>query len=157
MRDLMSFVEIDARAAGSIAAGMREMALADGREHPRELEMIALLESDLPGVPLPSVDIAALSTRDAQDAFLKSLALVALVDGALNDAESALIHRYGREMGRGEGEVSAVLKDVAEIMLSAFAGVTVFRQQAERIGKSLGLADDAISEVLDSSSSVSAG
>ena len=156
MRDLMSFVEIDARAAGSIAAGMREMALADGREHPRELEMIALLESDLPGVPHPSVDTATLSTRDAQDAFLKSLALVALVDGALNEAESELIYRYGREMGRSEGEVGAVLKDVAEIMLSAFAGVTVFRQQAERIGRSLGLADDAISEVLDSSPSSSA-
>jgi len=157
MRDLMNFVEIDDRAAGSIAAGMREMALADGREHPRELEMIALLESDLPGVPHPSVDVTALTSRDAQDAFLKSLALVALVDGALKDSESELIYRYGREMGRSEGEVSAVLKDVAEIMLSAFAGVTVFREQAERIGQALGLDNDDIAAVLDSPSSSSAG
>ena len=142
MRDLMSFVEIDDRAAGSIAAGMREMARADGLEHPRELEMIALLESDLPGIPHDAVEIASLTSRTAQDAFLKSLALVALVDGAL-------IHRYGREMGRSEGEVSAVLSDVAEVMLSAFAGVTVFREQAVNIGHALGLDDDAIALVLD--------
>lgn len=149
MRDLMSFVEIDDRAAGSIAAGMREMARVDGLEHPRELEMIALLESDLPGSASESVEIDALASRDAQDAFLKSLALVALVDGALKDSEAELIHRYGRELGRSEGEVGAVLKDVAEVMLSAFAGVTVFREQAMRIGQALGLADDAITAVLD--------
>lgn len=149
MRDLMSFVEIDDRAAGSIAAGMREMARADGREHPRELEMIALLESDLPGIPHDAVEIEALSSRTAQDAFLKSLALVALVDGALKDSESELIHRYGRELGRSEGEVSAVLNDVAEVMLSAFAGVTVFREQAVNIGHALGLGDEAIAAVLD--------
>lgn len=157
MRDLMSFVEIDDRAAGSIAAGMREMALADGQEHPRELEMIALLESDLSGVPHPSVDIAALTTRATQDAFLKSLALVALVDGALKDSESELIHRYGRELGRSAGEVSAVLKDVAQSMLSAFSGVTVFREQAEQIGQALGLADADIAGVLDDASAQSAG
>jgi hypothetical protein len=149
MRDLMSFVEIDDRAAGSIAAGMREMARADGLEHPRELEMIALLESDLPGIPHDAVEIASLTSRTAQDAFLKSLALVALVDGALKEQESELIHRYGREMGRSEGEVSAVLSDVAEVMLSAFAGVTVFREQAVNIGHALGLGDDAIALVLD--------
>ncbi len=149
MRDLMNFVEIDDRAAGSIAAGMREMAQADGLEHPRELEMIALLESDLPGISNDVVEIAALSSRTAQDAFLKSLALVALVDGALKEEEAELIHRYGREMGRSESDISAVLSDVAEVMLSAFAGVTVFREQAVNIGHALGLDDSAISLVLD--------
>ena len=150
MRDLMSFVEIDDGAAGTIAAGMREMARADGREHPRELEMIALLESDLPGIAHDAVELDTLSSRASQDAFLKSLALVALVDGALKESESELIHRYGREMGRSEGEVSAMLNNVAEIMLSAFAGVTVFREQAVHIGQALGLTDDAIAAVLDS-------
>ena len=150
MRDLMNFVEIDPAAASTIAAGMREMALADGHEHPRELEMIALLESDLPTRSGDdTVDVAALSSRELQDAFLKSLALVALVDGALQEPEAALIHRYGQEMGRGKGEVDAVLKDVAEVMLSNFAGVTVFREQAVRIGEALGLSADDIARVLD--------
>ena len=111
--------------------------------------MIALLESDLPGIPNDVVEIAALSSRTAQDAFLKSLALVALVDGALKEEEAELIHRYGREMGRSEGDISAVLSDVAEVMLSAFAGVTVFREQAMNIGHALGLDDSAIALVLD--------
>ena len=113
--------------------------------------------SDLSGVPHPSVDIAALTTRATQDAFLKSLALVALVDGALKDSESELIHRYGRELGRSAGEVSAVLKDVAQSMLSAFSGVTVFREQAEQIGQALGLADADIAGVLDDASAQSSG
>lgn len=150
MRDLMNFVDIDAKAAGSIAVGMREMALADGHEHPRELEMISLLESDLPeGEAAGDVQIETLDTRELQDAFLRSLALVALVDGALKPSESALIHGYGEKMGRSKGEVDAILKDVAQVMLSAFAGVTVFREQAVHIGQALGLNEGAISEVLD--------
>ena len=151
MRDLMSFVNIDTRAAGSIAVGMRKMAQADGQEHPRELEMIALLESDLPLAPTTTseVDLAAFHSRDLQDTFLKSLALVALVDGALKSSESELIHRYGRGMGLTEDDVAVVLQDVAEVMLSAFAGVTVFREQALQIGKALGLSDDSIARVLD--------
>ena len=77
----------------------------------------------------------------------------ALVDGALKEPESALIHRYGAEMGRSPEEVDAVLHDVATIMLSNFAGVTIFRDQAVQIGRSLGLDDDAISAVLDADAS----
>ena len=149
MRDLMNFVDLDPVAAGTIAAGMREMAMVDGQQHPRELEMIALLEADLPAQATDTVEVGSLKTREQQDAFLKSLALVALVDGALKPTEAALIHRYGQALGRAEGEVSAVLKDVAEIMLSNFAGVTVFREQAVRIGEALGLSAEDIARVLD--------
>ncbi|MFT4979865.1 MAG: hypothetical protein ACI8S6_005777 [Myxococcota bacterium] len=150
MRDLMNFVDIDGQAAGSIMVGMREMAMVDGNQHPRELEMISLLESDLNGEPGEAVQIDSLDTRELQDAFLKSLALVALVDGALKAEESELIYRYGEQLGRTTEEVAAVLHDVATVMLSAFAGVTIFRDQATQIGRSLGLDDASISDILDS-------
>lgn len=153
MRDLMNFVDISGQAASSIMVGMREMAMVDGQQHPRELEMIALLESDLDGDQADGVAVDSLNTRELQDAFLKSLALVALVDGALKEPESQLIHRYGAEMGRSQAEVDAVLHDVASIMLSNFAGVTIFRDQAVQIGRSLGLDDAAISAVLDADAS----
>jgi len=149
MRDLMNFVDIDGPAAGSIVVGMREMARADGQQHPRELEMIALLESDLTHTDADAVDIDSLNTRELQDAFLKSLALVALVDGALKPEEATLIHGYGEQMSRSKEEVDAVLHEVAAVMLSAFAGVTIFRDQAIQIGRSLGLADEDIHAVLD--------
>ncbi|MEL6346675.1 MAG: hypothetical protein AAFV53_26415 [Myxococcota bacterium] len=152
MRDLMNFVDLDARAAGAIAVGMREMAQVDGHQHPREAEMIALLEADLPDSDADSVELDALDGRAVQDAFLKSLALVALVDGALKPTESALIHGYAEKLGRARGEVDAILKDVAQVMLSAFTGVTVFREQAVQIGQSLGLNEDDINEVLDAQS-----
>jgi len=149
MRELMNFVDIDSRAAGVIAVGMREMAMADGQEHPRELEMIALLESDLPESEDATVQLDILDTVELKDTFLRSLALVALVDGALKPSESELIYSYGQQLGRSEDDVRSVLHDVAEIMLSAFSGVTVFREQAERIGQSLGLPDEAIARILD--------
>lgn len=149
MRELMSFVEIDGAAAGSIVVGMREMALADGREHPREMAMIAMLEADLDSAQTDKVDVGSLKDRGQQEAFLKSLALVALSDGALKPEESALLHQYGAAMGHSEADVATVLHDVATFMLSTFTGVTVFREQAVQIGRSLGLDDDAIRAVLD--------
>ncbi len=149
MRELMNFVDINDRAAGSIAVGMRQMAQVDGSEHPRELEMIALLEGDLPPGDTTEVHLDALDTPALKDAFLKSLALVALVDGALKPSESELIHNYGRQLGRDKTDVDTILQDVAEVMLSSFAGVTVFREQAEHIGQALGMDDATIARVLD--------
>ena len=150
MHNLMNFVDIDGKAAGSIMLGMREMALVDGQEHPRELAWIALLEEDLTDPKPDNIEFDVLNTRDLQDAFLKSITLVALADGALKPEESALLHQYGSQLGRTEAEVATILHDVAVMMFSHFNKVTIFRDQAVQIGRNLGLSDEVIHAVLDS-------
>jgi hypothetical protein len=150
MHNLMNFVDINGKAAGSIMLGMREMAMVDGQEHPRELAWIALLEEDLTDPQPDAVEFDVLDTRDLQDAFLKSITLVALADGALKPEESALLHEYGSQLGRTEAEVATILHDVAIMMFSHFTNVTIFRDQAVQIGRNLGLSDEVINSVLDS-------
>ena len=150
MHNLMNFVDIDGKAASSIMLGMREMAMVDGQEHPRELAWIRLLEEDLTGPQPDAVEFDALNTRDLQDTFLKSITLVALADGALKPEESELLHKYGSLLGRSSEEVAAILHDVALMMFSHFTNVTIFRDQAVQIGRNLGLSDEAIHSVLDS-------
>jgi len=143
----MKATEIAAPAARAIAAGMREMSVVDG-EHPGELALIEAFEKDLPDGPAAGVDLAALDTPELQEAFMKSLALVALVDGGLSEQEMTLLRDYAGKLSLTEEQNIAVITAVSEVMLSVFSGVRLFRQQAISIGRHLGMNDDAIERAL---------
>ncbi len=146
MRELMQPVEIGDEAAHTIAAGMREVSLADG-EHPLELELIKQFEADLsPGDS--RVDLTTLDNDGLKEAFLKSLALVAYADGALSEAEQTVFYGYSTALGIDRERAHALLIDVAEVMLSFFSGVEVFRDEVVEIGAHLGLDGEAISRAL---------
>ena len=76
-RFVASEVDLDAAAALTIAAAMREVALCDG-EHPREVQLIDTFESQLPG-PSSGVDLSTLTTEEHREVFLKSIVLVAFM------------------------------------------------------------------------------
>ena len=85
---------LDARAAAAIAAGMRAVALADGEASASELALVAAFEADLP----PELDPTGVRFDDAarQSLLLESLFLVAWADGAVSEAERAVIVRIAR-------------------------------------------------------------
>jgi len=143
----MKATEIAAPAARAIAAGMREMSVVDG-EHPGELALIEAFEKDLPDGPAAGVDLTALDTPEVAEAFMKSLALVALVDGALSDLEMNLLRDYAEKLALSDEQIVGVIGAVSEVMLSVFSGVRLFRQQAVAIGRHLGLNDAAIERAL---------
>ena len=139
-------VDLDAGAAHTIAAGMREVALADGA-HPEELALIDSFESSLPPGPT-TVDLSTLTSESAKAAFIQSLVLVAYADGKVTDAEREIIRDYAGELGFDEKSTARVWTDVAVDLLSNFSGVTVFRGAIESIGRSMGLGDSEVSRAL---------
>ena len=143
----MKATEIAAPAARAIAAGMREMSIVDG-EHPGELALIEAFEKDLPEGPSAGVDVSTLDTPELREAFMKSLVLVALVDGALSNPEMKLLRDYAQQLNLSEEQIITVITAVSEVMLSVFSGVRLFRRQAVAIGRHLGLDDAAIERAL---------
>lgn len=149
MRDLMSTpVELDAAAARTIAAGMREVAKADGT-HPREESLIDLFEADLPP-GTSAVDLSTLTDAAVREAFLKSLVLVAYADGNISAEERAVIHRYAAALGLDTAAIGALFLDVASSLLSRLAGATIWRGEVESIGREMGLPESAIDAALRS-------
>ncbi len=147
MRDLMSTpVNLDAAAARTIAAGMREVARADGT-HPREEALIDLFENDLPP-GASTVDLSALTDSAAREAFLKSLVLVAYADGEISAAERAVIHRHATALGLDTLAVGALFLDVASSLLSRLAGAKIWRDEVANIGREMGLPEAAIEAAL---------
>jgi hypothetical protein len=142
--------ELDARAAWTIATAMREVANADG-EHPNELALITAFEMELPPGASDGVDLDALDTAEAKEVFLKSLVLVALADGRMSEEEVLIIRGYSSQLGLDEAALTDVIQQVSVMMLGQFAGVTHFRDQANAIGRALGLDEDTIDRVLTNS------
>lgn len=147
MRDFMqSQADLDAAAARTIAAGMREVARADGN-HPKEEALIDAFEADLP--PGDSeVDLSTLTDASAKEAFLKSLVLVAYADGRVSDVERAVIERYAAALGTEAPSLTRIFIDVASSLLSRFSGVKVWRDEVSSIGEQMGLPNEAIQEAL---------
>jgi hypothetical protein len=139
-------IDLDAGAAHTIAAGMREVALADGA-HPEEIALIDTFESSLPPGPT-AVDLSALGSDAAKAAFVQSLVLVAYADGKVSEAERTIIRKYALELGFDEKSLARVWTDVAVDLLSTFSGVTVFRSAIETIGRSMGLGDADVTRAL---------
>ena len=141
-----SEVDLDASAVHTFAAAMREVAACDG-EHPRELELIAAFESQVPG-PSGEVDLATLTTPAHREAFLKSLVLVAYADGQVTDAERAVITRYADALGVDSATRTKAWTDVASALLSVFSGVRTYRSQVVALGESMGLDRETIDGIL---------
>lgn len=147
MQDIMgTAAELDADAARTVAAAMREVARVDG-SHPREEALIDAFEADLPG-DAGAVDLSTLKSAADKEAFLKSCVLVAFADGSLSDAELELLKRYTAGMGLDPADLTRATRDVASALLSQFAGVKVYRDQVVQIGRQLGLDDKTIQSTL---------
>ena len=85
---------------------MREVAMADGLEHPDELELINAMISESPDYTeqdIPQVfDAHSVSAPEVRSAFLTVLGLVAVVDGAVQQSEREVIQKYADALGASD-------------------------------------------------------
>ena len=148
MIDFLNDLDVSDEASITFAIAMKKMASADGEVHPAEEEMIVSFLNDAQAA-LPNVveDLSTIKTPEMKSAFLKTLALVALVDGVLREPEIKLMQDYIDQLGYGDS-ATVVFEDVGRGVLAQFRGVVAFRDQAEEIGRSFGLSETAIAEVL---------
>jgi|GEM_PF-1689669 len=145
-RFVTSEVDLDAAAAHTIAAAMREVAECDG-EHPREVELIDQFESQVPG-ERGAVDLSSLNTSEHKEVFLKSLVLVAFADGRVTDQERAVIDRYADALQIDADTRTRAWTDVASSLLSVFSGIQNYRSQVVLLGESMGLDRATIDRIL---------
>ena len=73
--------------------------------------------------------------------------MVALADGTIQDSEIALLQGYVDQFGYSQS-AKDIIGLVGRMLLAHFSGVSHFRDQAEEIGRALGLDDAAIAEAL---------
>ena len=149
MLDFFEGLDISDAASVTFANAMKKMAEADGEVHPAEQEMIdAFLKEAASEKPDLNEDLSTLDTPEVKKAFLRTLALVAMVDGEKKSQEVDLMNDYVSKLGHPQS-AEMVFEEVGKGILSKFKGVVAFRDQAEEIGRSFGLSESAISEVLD--------
>lgn len=129
-------VDLDAKTAAVIAAGMRRVAVADGDElHPNELSLIEAFESEIPAdAEKGSSPIWDASVREV---YLKSLVMVALADGRISPVEREVIEDLAKSVGADTDDVSQAMQSVKREFLSVFSGVTHFRDQVEQVARDL--------------------
>ena len=147
MFDNIEPVELDKDTTVAIAIGMKNMAEVDDELHQDERVLIEGFLADLGDPGSSSLDFSLLADPAVQDLFLRSLAMVALADGEIKQSEVELLQAYIDRLGGGR-TAQSVISEVGRSMLSRFAGVTVFREQAVALGRTLGLEDAEIDEVL---------
>lgn len=135
-------VNLSDEAAAVLAAGMREVALADGDMHQQELALIATFGgSDTGNVQdAPTV----LTNSEVRAAYVRSLIMVALADGEISSSEQAKIRELAGAVGVGDSDVDAFVLDVKRFFLSAFSEVRVFRDAVVNIASDLGLPETEI-------------
>ena len=138
----LSEFELGAAGLGSFVVAMREVAMADGLEHPDELELINAMVSESPdysGHEIPQVfDADSVSSPEVGAAFLTVLGLVAVVDGAVQRSEREVIQKYADLIGL-PGQVEASIRTAILWLLSAFSGVEIFQEELLSFGEGLGL------------------
>ena len=148
----LSEFELDIVGLGSFVYAMREVAQADGEEHPDELELINSLLAegpDLQGQTIPErFDARSLIEEEVKAAFLVVLSLVAVVDGAVQESERAVIQKYADELGLSE-HVDGYIRSAALWLLSTFHSVEIFRDELIDFGEGLGLTRAEIIEHFD--------
>ncbi|MCB9670386.1 MAG: hypothetical protein H6736_19085 [Alphaproteobacteria bacterium] len=133
-------VDLDARTAAVIAAGMRRVATADGEAlHPNELSLIEDFEKDIPPGTQPTATIGDAAIRSI---YLKSLVMVALADGRISEEEKDVIMDLAQSVGADRGDVDQATEDVKREFISIFKGVTHFRDQVETLAAELGISLD---------------
>jgi len=130
-----SGTNIDGNQAAAIAAAMREVALADGESHHRELALIDGFRQQVPEGAVPSE--AKFPAADSRAVFVKSLVMVGLADGTLSECEVKVIEAQSSAIGASTGEIDAALKEVKEEFLAHFKGVKHFADQVSDIASEL--------------------
>jgi len=138
---------VDPVTATLIVEGLRSVAMADGELHPKELEMIEAFAATLPA----GVDVSGRTIEDDEGRrmCLISLFMLALADGTLSEPEHQRIREIAAAHGMSAGLVSEVEGEVKRVLLQRFQGLQHFRDQAEAVGRDLGLSDAEASRVLD--------
>lgn len=150
MRDIMKkMVQFDDTTGHALVNAMREVAAADGN-HPRELALIESYEQSLGHKPEGPADLSTITSPALKEAFLKSLILVAFGDTRISDEEAQVIRGYADKLGLGDNELRKAMNDVGAALLSNLSGVKATREQARELGRSMGLDEFTIDEVLDS-------
>lgn len=132
-------VDLDARTAAVIAAGMRRVAIADGNIHPNELSLIEDFERDIPAGTEATATIGDATIRAI---YLKSLVMVALADGRISDPEKSVILDLAASVGADDADVAAATQEVKREFISVFKGVTHFRDQVEALAVEMGITLD---------------
>lgn len=140
-------VSLDANTAALIASGMRQVAMADGQVHQRELALIATFEGQLAkgGVEAD----AALETDELRVTYVRSLTMVALADGKISPAEDAKVRELAAARGISDDVVDSAILDVKRRFLQVFAGVRLFRDSVVEVARELGLPDSEADRVLE--------
>jgi hypothetical protein len=152
MLELFAEMELNQEAASYIAQGLRALASCDGL-HMRELALIESFERDLGLEPTDPADFKAngggpLASRQERELFIRSLQLMALADGRMSKREADWIADVSTQLGVDGERREQLALEAKKHLLGALAGVTVFREQAISVGRSLGLTDEDIAEVL---------
>lgn len=134
-------VDLDAHTAAAVARGMRTVAAADGHIHPREVELIALFEAQ---IPEEADHNRAMDPAIARQVFLRSLIMVALADGHVSDAERVAIAELAQDHDITAEEIEEEILVVKRSFLKVFAGVQVFKSSVVRVARELGLPDSEV-------------
>ncbi len=151
MQELKSDVAISQEAASYIAQGLRALAHLDGI-HTSELALVEAFERayELPPKDGKDFDPAGGGplVGEEKEVFLHTLQLMALADGRISGREAAWIERVSEQLEIDAARRNELERDAKMQMLSSLAGVTAFREQAVGVGRSLGLSDADIDDVL---------
>lgn len=113
--DQFSDVELDAAQAAAMGRAMLAVARADGAADPREVALIeTLVAVDVSAPdPAPADVAAAIAGGKERELLVRSLLLVALVDGSYTEAEKVVVASYAAACGLSEdrlGELASAVK-----------------------------------------------
>ena len=118
--DVFSDVELDAAQAAAMGRAMLAVARADGAADPREVALIAELapvDAALPD-PAPAEVAALLPGERERELLVRSLLLVALVDGAYTDAEKRAVASYAAACGVAEARLEELASAVKAFLMA---------------------------------------
>jgi hypothetical protein len=137
-------VLLDAASAAVFAAGMRAVARADGDFHRRELDAIQAFESSLPP---DAPEAGSVWDGALRRAYVRTLAMVGMADGALTPPERALIDALGRERGLTDLEIENEVREVKRRFLLVFGGTPSMASAAVQVAEELGLPADGVARL----------
>ena len=115
-----SDVELSAGQATAMGRAMLAVARADGSADPREvalIEELATLDAAAPD-PSPAEVAGAFVDEAGRDLLVKSLILVALVDGTWSDAEKAVVASYAGACGVSDAKLEEQASAVKAFLMA---------------------------------------
>ena len=151
MIQLFEHLEITKESAAWMASGLRALASCDGF-HTAELALVDEFERSLGIEPTDGTTFdtrnSPLESDEEREVFIRSLQLMALADGRRSGREDEWLEQVCGCLGISEDRRAELETDAKKFLLSSLSGVTTFREQAVSVGRTLGLSDEDIDEVL---------